>query len=164
MVNTYNNLEGYIQKLLTSIGIYHPIQLNIETIYPRLGLCVYYLPQESMVIEKNIFLDNRKDATEQWQDFTHELCHIRWHEGDQAFISVLMREYQEWKAENFSQHLCIPSFMLDRITLPNSEKEAIWLLMETFNVEYSFAKKRLNQYIRNLYSQEASTIQQVSQC
>lgn len=150
MGNTYNNLEEYIQKLLTSIGIYHPHQLNIETIYPRLGLCVYYFPHEAMVIEKNIFLDNRKGEAENWQNFAHELCHVRWHEGDQAFISVLMREWQEWKAENFSQHLCIPTFMLNKITLPNNENEAVWMIMETFRVTRPFAEKRLRQYIQNM--------------
>ncbi|WP_407951628.1 hypothetical protein [Planococcus sp. A6] len=36
-----------------------------------------------------------------------------WHAGDQALMPLTMRDYQEWKAENFSQHLCLPTFMLE---------------------------------------------------
>lgn len=71
------------------------------------------------------------------------------HAGDQALIPLSMREYQEWKAENFSQHLCIPTFMLDKMELPNHEKEAVWMIMETFGVERWFAEKRLCQYLSN---------------
>ncbi|MGE6368344.1 ImmA/IrrE family metallo-endopeptidase [Planococcus kocurii] len=113
MANTYNNLEDYVMNLLSRINIYYPYQLTIETIYPRLGLSVYYLPQDSMAIADNLFLDNRMSDAALWQEFGHELCHILWHAGDQALIPLSMREYQEWKAENFAQHLCIPTFMLN---------------------------------------------------
>ncbi|ANU13501.1 phage-like element PBSX protein [Planococcus halocryophilus Or1] len=149
MANTYNNLEDYITKLLHRIDIFHPHQLTMENIYPRLGLTVYHIPQDSMAIEGIIFLDNRKTDAYQWQDFGHELCHALWHAGDQALIPLSMREYQEWKAENFSQHLCIPTFMLDKMELPNHEKEAVWMIMETFGVERWFAEKRLRQYLSN---------------
>lgn len=150
MGNTYNNLEEYVTKLLNRINIYQPHHMTIEKVYSRLGLSVHYIPHDSMVIAGKIFLDNRKNDAALWQDFGHELCHALWHAGDQAFIPFSMREYQEWKAENFAQHLCMPTFMLNSITLPNNEKEAVWLLMETFGVEYWFAEKRLRQYIRNL--------------
>lgn len=150
MVNTYNNLEEYIKQLLKRIGIFQPHQLSIKNIYPRLNLSVYYIPHDSMAIDSILFLDNRKSDEAQWQDFGHELCHVFWHSGDQALIPLSMREYQEWKAENFSQHLCIPTFMLDKIKLPDNENEAIWMIMETFGVERWFAEKRLRQYINNL--------------
>lgn len=150
MANTYNNLEEYITQLLNRIDIYHPHQLSIENIYPRLDLTMYYIPHNSMAIASNLFLDNRKNDAALWQDFGHELCHALWHAGDQALIPLSMREYQEWKAENFAQHLCIPTFMLHRMKLPEHENEAIWLLMETFGVERWFAEKRLRQYIQNL--------------
>ncbi|ANU28410.1 ImmA/IrrE family metallo-endopeptidase [Planococcus versutus] len=150
MGNTYNSIEEYIRQLINSIGIYHPHQLNIENIYPRLKLSIFYIPHESMAIGGNLFLDNRKSDAAQWQDFGHELGHTLFHVGDQAFIPLSMREWQEWKAENFSQHLCIPTFMLNKITLPNNENEAIWLIMETFGVTRPFAEKRLRQYIQNM--------------
>lgn len=149
MGNTYNNMEEYIQKLLNSIGIYHPHQLNLEDVSARLGLAIYYIPHDSMAIGGKLFLNNRKSDHGQWQDFGHELAHALWHAGDQAIIPLSMREYQEWKAENFAQHLCIPTFMLDKMKLPNYEKEAVWIIMETFGVERCFAEKRLRQYLAN---------------
>ncbi|MBD8013844.1 ImmA/IrrE family metallo-endopeptidase [Planococcus wigleyi] len=150
MNNTYNNLEEYIAQLLNRIDIFHPHELSIGNIYPRLGLTVHYIPHDSMAIAGNLFLDNRKNEEAQWQDFGHELCHALWHAGDQAILPLSMREYQEWKAENFSQHFCIPSLMLNKMRLPNNENEAIWMIMETFGVERWFAEKRLQQYLRNL--------------
>lgn len=150
MVKYYNNLEDYIKQLLNSIGIYHPHQLNMETVSTRLGIVVHRIPHKSMCVEDNIFLNSALDDRECWEEFGHELCHAKWHAGNQVFIHALMRELQEWKAENFSQHLCIPSFMLNQIKLPDHESEAIWLIMETFGVTRDFAKKRLEQYLRNL--------------
>lgn len=150
MKRPYNHLEEYIRKLVQGIGVYHPHQLNIEVISSRLGLSVHYLAIDSMFMAGHIFLDSRKTDAQQWQDFAHELCHARWHEGDQALISVLMREYQEWKADNFARNLCIPTFMIENMKLPPYEKEAIWMLQETFGVEREFAAIRLQQYLRNL--------------
>lgn len=152
MGNTYSNLEEYVLQFLNRIGIYHPHQLNLENIYPRLGFSIHFIPFDSMFVANNIFLDSRKSETQQWQDFSHELCHALWHAGDQALIPLSMREYQEWKAENFAQQLCVPSFMLDNMNLPAYERDAVWMIMEKFGVERTFAEKRLQQYIRNAYS------------
>ena len=149
MANTYNNLEEYILQLLNRMDIYHPHQLNIENVYQRLGLHIHYLPYGSLCVEGNIFLDSRKSETHQWEDFGHELCHALWHAGDQALIPLSMREYQEWKAENFAQNFCIPSFMLRNMNLPAYEREAVWMLMERFGVSRKFAEKRLRQFFRN---------------
>lgn len=149
-MNTYNNLEEYILLLLNRLDILHPHQLNIDSISQRLGMNTHYIPYESMYIDGTFFLDSRKDDSDQWQDFGHELCHALWHAGDQALIPFSMLEYQEWKAENFAQHLCIPSFMLNDMKLPDYEREAVWMIMEAFKVDKEFAEKRLNQFLRNL--------------
>lgn len=150
MANTYNNLEEYVRQLLHRINIYHPHQLNIEDVYSRLGLEVHFLEQDPMFVFGRIFLDSRTSNAAQWQDFGHELCHALWHAGNQALIPLSMREFQEWKAENFAQHLCVPSFMLNALKLPESEGQAVWLIQEEFGVTKSFAEKRLEQYMRNL--------------
>lgn len=152
MTDSYNNLEEYVLRLFNLIDIYHPPQLTIENIYQRLGLAVHYLPYDAMFVAGNLFLDSRRNDAEQWQDFGHEVAHALLHAGDQAVLPLSMREYQEWKAENFSQHFCIPSFMLNNLILPNYEREAVWLIMENFGVEREFAEKRLQQYLRNLYN------------
>ncbi|MDE0581512.1 ImmA/IrrE family metallo-endopeptidase [Planococcus sp. A6] len=149
-MNLYNHLEEYINKLLNRIDVHSPHQLNITVISARLGLSVHYLPIDSMYLAGHIFLDSRKTDVQQWQDFAHELPHSCWHEGDQALISVMMREYQEWKADNFARNLCIPTFMIENMKLPSYEKEAIWMLQETFGVEKEFAAIRLQQYLQNL--------------
>ncbi|WP_262499732.1 ImmA/IrrE family metallo-endopeptidase [Planococcus sp. ANT_H30] len=95
-------------------------------------------------------MDERVTTTEQWQEFGHELCHAPWHSGNQITMPIPYQVYQENKSNNFAQYACIPSFMLHNMTLPNNEKEAIWLIMETFGVEHWFAEKRLRQYMQNL--------------
>lgn len=152
MANTYNHLEEYVMQLLNRIDIYHPHQLNVENIYPRLRLSIHYIPHDAMFVAGNMFLDSRKSEAVQWQDFGHELCHALWHAGDQALIPLSMREYQEWKAENFAQNLCVPSFMLRNMELPAYERQAVWMIMEKFNVTREFAEKRLHQYIQNTYN------------
>lgn len=147
---TYTHSEDYITQLLRRIDIHHPRQLNIETIAPRLGLEVHQFPHEPLYIAGNVFLDARSTQERQWQDFGHELCHALWHAGDQALIPLTMRELQEWKANSFAQQFCIPTFMLESIKLPDNDYKAVWLIQETFGVEYEFAEKRLQQYMQNL--------------
>jgi Zn-dependent peptidase ImmA (M78 family) len=146
---TYNLLEEYIMKMYHSIGIYHPHQLDNEDISSRLGMVLVYMPAKSFNVENLIVLDERNSDTEQWQDFGHELCHALMHIGNQNRMPLPFRLYQEWKASSFSLHACIPTFMLDKMELPESEAKAVNMIHETFGVEYSFAKKRLDQYIRN---------------
>lgn len=111
----YSLLEDYIRELYWKFGIYHPHQLNIETLSTKMGLVVYYIPHKPMYIAGNLFLDNRNPEQEQWQSFGHELCHALWHIGNQNLFPKLYRDYQEFKANNFAQHACIPTFMLDRM-------------------------------------------------
>lgn len=159
---TYNHLEEYVCRFLHLIDVYSPHQLNLENVHTRLGLQLFYIPHNSMAIDGAVFLDNRKTESEQWEDFAHEICHVIFHAGDQAVLPLPMREYQEWKAENFAQHLCIPTFMLERLNLPAYEKDAVWMIMETFGVTRIFAEKRLRQYVSNLYSQRPLKIHRIS--
>ncbi|WP_017379780.1 ImmA/IrrE family metallo-endopeptidase [Paenisporosarcina sp. TG-14] len=146
MKKQYSLLEDYIQKLYKKFGICHPNQLNIETVSSRLGLVVYYIPHKPMYIAGNVFLDARKSRQEQWQSYGHELCHALWHNGNQHVIPKPFRDYQEIKANNFAQHACIPTFMLQRLDLAADNRRVIYLIMQTFNVDYRFAEKRLMQY------------------
>lgn len=148
MLVVYNNVEQYVMQLLNRIDIYHPHQLNAEEITSRLGLTVAYLHFKSACIDGHIFLDSRKDDAEQWEDFGHELCHALWHAGDQAVLPISMTEYQEWRADSFALNLCIPSFMLDQLQLPDYERQAVWILMEKFDVSKAFAERRLELYLR----------------
>jgi len=146
---TYNLMEEYVKKMYNTIGIYHPHQLDMESIASRLGAMLIYLPYRSMTMRNAILIDDRLTECQKWQEFGHELCHVEWHDGNQRVLPPAYLEYQEWKADSFAQHACVPTFMLDRITLPSNQNKAIWTIQETFKVERSFAEKRLQQYINN---------------
>lgn len=147
---TYGHLEDYIKNLLVENKIIHPWQLNLDNVTLQLGKEVFYLPYPSMCVDGEIFLDQRCSKAKIWQEFAHELCHSRLHEGDQALISAMQKDYQEFKADNFAQHFCIPSFMLDQMKFTEHDRDPVLRLQETFGVEYEFAQKRLEQYIRKL--------------
>jgi hypothetical protein len=149
---TYNLMEEYIKKMYNTIGIYWPHQLDMESIAARLGTTLVYLPYGSMTFENAILIDDRLTSNQQWQEFGHELCHIEWHDGNQRVLPSSFLEYQEWKASNFAYHACVPTFMLDIMELPDCEAQAVNMIQETFHVEYSFAKKRLDLYLQNLMS------------
>ena len=145
----YTHLEDYIFNLYSNIGISHPRQLNPEIVASRLGLTILYKPIDSVTGGDLIILDERLTDPQQWQDFGHELCHSLFHPSNQLKIPKPFKVYQEWKANSFAEHLCVPTFMLNILTLPDTETKAIWLIQEKFGVERDFAEKRLHQYLNN---------------
>ena len=153
MRRSFTHLEEYIYAMYTKIGIYHPHQLDIEDIASRLGMQVFYMPHKPMYINGVFFLDNRTTATKQWQSFCHELCHALLHAGDQLNMPPPFRDYQEWQADSFALHACVPTSMLIDIGLPSDEKRAVWMVQETFGVEYDFAAKRLDKWKKKIEGQ-----------
>lgn len=149
MKYVYNNIEEYVKRVYRSIDIYVPRQLDMETIASRLGLNVVFFPCESVVIDQSIIIDSRLSPEQQWQDFGHELCHALLHVGNQISVPIPFKLYQEWKATNFSYHVCIPTFMLLDMELPTEERLAVYEVRKTFKVEQEFAQKRLDQYLAN---------------
>ncbi|WP_107950873.1 ImmA/IrrE family metallo-endopeptidase [Lysinibacillus parviboronicapiens] len=149
MTFVYTHLEDYIRDLYISIGVTRPEHLDLKIIATRLGFSLFFSPFDSTNIGNVIFIDTRLSREEQWQEFGHELCHGTQHSGNQAKSPPLFREYQEWKANNFMYHACVPTFMLNKIVLPSNKEKAIFLIQKTFNVEYWFAEKRLDQYLNN---------------
>lgn len=145
----YSHLEDYIYNLYTSIGITNPKQLDPRIIAPLLGITLIYLPYDSTNTGSVIFLDSRLSKEEQWQEFGHESCHATLHSGNQAKSNHLFREYQEWKANSFALHFCVPTFMLKQVKLPKNKELAIIKICLLFNVEYDFAEKRLEHYLNN---------------
>ncbi|MFD2628915.1 ImmA/IrrE family metallo-endopeptidase [Oceanobacillus kapialis] len=85
-----------------------------------------------------IFLNGQKNEMIQWQEFAHEVAHVMWHVGRQELLPLSFFELQEWQATYFGYHLCIPTFMVEDYTRITPYK-----VMELFNVEYSFACKRI---------------------
>lgn len=149
MTFVYTHLEDYIKNLYLSIGVTSPDQLDPKNIAALLGINLIYLPCDSTNLGNVIFLDSRLSKEEQWQEFGHESCHATLHSGNQAKSNPLFREYQEWKANSFALHFCVPTFMLNQIKLPKKKELAIIKICLLFNVEYDFAEKRLDQYLNN---------------
>lgn len=158
MTFVYTHLEDYIYNLYTSIGITNPKQLDPRIIAPLLGITLIYLPYDSTNTGSVIFLDSRLSKEEQWQEFGHESCHATLHSGNQAKSIPLFREYQEWKANSFALHFCVPTFMLNKITLPIDKELAIIKICLLFNVEYDFAEKRLDHYLNNHFPENYEPI------
>ncbi|WBF54865.1 ImmA/IrrE family metallo-endopeptidase [Lysinibacillus sp. JK80] len=158
----YSHLEDYIHQFYTSLNIRNPSFLNLENISIHLGLKVFYWYDKSQALFINgrsyIFINKRLTKQQQWQEFCHELAHVLLHTGDQFYMSPLFREYQEYKANNFMYHACMPTFMLDELQLRDIRTKTVIKLQELFNVEYEFALKRLKQYYNKQIVQNCNHI------
>ena len=156
----YSHLEDYIKNLYTSIGINKPEQLNRYSIAFKLGITLYTFNGASEGVYSNgrqyIFLNRNLTEREQWQEFGHELCHVLRHAGNQKKMSRTFIEYQEWQADNFTLHFCIPTFMLRGLGLPQDHQKAIWEIRKNFNVTHEFACKRLDMYKSKVYQEVVS--------
>lgn len=139
--------EEFIQKFYKLLKINKPQELDFRIISLQLKIKVFYWPDKSqaLFLRENtyIFLNEQLTDSQQWQDFCHELGHVLLHTGNQLRMYPLFREYQEYKANNFMYHACVPSFMLDELEPSDLTVENVQRL---FNVEYDFAFKRLEQY------------------
>jgi Zn-dependent peptidase ImmA (M78 family) len=98
----------------------------------------------------SIILDIYKSEQEQWEDFGHELAHILWHGGNQIEMPDTLARFQEVKANNFALQFCVPTFMLLDLVIPHNLNEAVFFIMETFNVTGDFARKKLMHLERQL--------------
>lgn len=149
----YSHLEEYIKEFYTQMGIITPSLLDYREISVNIGIKVFYWPDSSQALFANekpfIFLDETLSQQQQWQEFCHELAHVLLHTGDQFYMSPLFREYQEFKANNFMYHACMPTFMLKDLQLYDYMPQTVMKLQELFNVEYEFSLKRLTQYLNN---------------
>lgn len=100
----------------------------------------------------SVVLDSRTSRQQQWEDFIHELGHVIKHCGNQFNMNHMFRQLQEYQANRFMYHFCVPTFMLEKISLPRMQSEAVKLIGDTFNVTYPFAAKRLEMYKRKQFS------------
>ncbi|MEV9639527.1 ImmA/IrrE family metallo-endopeptidase [Mammaliicoccus sciuri] len=149
-----SHLEDYIQQLYKDLSIRHPSQLNKYVIGERLNIGVYLTSGSSEAFywqgRYYIFIDRSLNSRQRWQDFGHELCHVLRHSGHQGRMPPPFRQLQEWQADNFGYHFCVPTFMLQRIRLPPDQRAAAALIAETFNVDYRFAEIRLDRYVSKM--------------
>ncbi|MGG0511546.1 ImmA/IrrE family metallo-endopeptidase [Bacillus pseudomycoides] len=155
-------IEDYIEKLYNSLSINTPEQLDIITIAKKLNIWIHFAPFGSRAICRgnlpSIIIDNRKSSYQQWEDFSHELCHVLFHTGNQIYVPKLFLDYQETKAKNFMLHFCVPTFMLRSLDFPETRKETIYLISKTFNVSSEVAEQRLLHFENQLLSSYSQII------
>ncbi|MED2945466.1 ImmA/IrrE family metallo-endopeptidase [Bacillus swezeyi] len=154
----YSTLEEEIKDIYSSIGILKPTTglWDLELIAEKLKIIVHYKAKGSEAVRvlgmPCIIIDSRLSKKKKWEDFCHELCHVIHHVGIQANLPDLFIELQENHANAFMYHFAVPSFMLNRVKLPQIKSEAVNLISDLFCVSHSFATKRLEMYIRKLHS------------
>lgn len=147
----YSTIENAIRKLLISLSIETPEQLDMFEIARKLNVNLYFIDgiceANTLGAQNNIFINENLCLEKKRQSFAHELGHILLHDGYQLRLKDSFVDYQEWKANSFMYHFCVPTFMLEQIQFPRLFKQAAWLIAETFNVELHFAAIRLKQWI-----------------
>lgn len=141
-MNTH--LEDFIQDLYRSMGITKPSQLDMLLIAKELNVEIIY--KENAFRFDNEIILVRGTRREEWMEFGHEVCHFLRHSGNQLNMHRLFMKLQEWQAESFMYHFCVPSFMLRDLDLPRNRKKAIWEIQKTFAVSYEFAEIRLEKF------------------
>lgn len=140
----YSHLEDYIVNLYKVLNIHKPYQIDMFSIAAQLGIEINY---HNVVFRlgNEVILKNNSPP-QQWMDFGHELAHVLIHSGSQLNMYPLYRDYQEWRAELFALHFCVPTFMLEQL-----KEVSVYDVMSLFNVDYDFAQKRLEMFQRKEY-------------
>nr|WP_289038197.1 ImmA/IrrE family metallo-endopeptidase [uncultured Allobacillus sp.] len=140
-MNTH--LEDYIHNLYKHLSITEPQHLTIESIAQKLGLTVDY---GSVAFRFGDFIILQETNEQQeWQQFGHEVCHYLRHHGSQLTMAKTFMQLQEYQADYFAYHFCVPTFMLDQI-----DNLSIHDIINLFNVEYDFAQRRFDIYENKL--------------
>lgn len=141
---TYSHLEDYIFNLYKEIGITTPEQIKLAEIAQKIGIKIHY--SNYSLRYDNYIVIKQSTKQKEWQDFGHEVCHYLIHEGNHLNMFPMFRDFQEWQANLFAYHFCVPTFMLDRVKV-----KTIYDIIDLFNVESPFAEKRLELYQNKLY-------------
>ena len=139
-------LEDWIYQLYKQIGISFPGQLDFQVIADRLGIQLEFWEVSSRLYNRKLIIDSRLSPEEQWQDFAHEICHKLRHAGNHMVMPDMFLELQEFQANHFVLHFCVPTFMLRKLNFRKSRKETIYLISNTFGVTFELANKRLELY------------------
>lgn len=150
MIYTFTNLEESIKSLYFSLDIKKPYEIDMWQFANKFDIWIEFEEGKSELVEpqKDLFticLDSRISSQKQWQDFAHELGHVIRHVGKQHELREYFRDLQEFQANNFMYHFCVPTFMLIEYNVSNclDIEHGAKFVSDTFNVTEKFAKKRL---------------------
>lgn len=148
-------LEEWVEGLYKQIGITSPSDLTIENVSARLRIGVTFAPgvSDEVIFDADyahIFINSLHCPQRQWEVFCHELCHPLRHLGNQLLLPDEFRKWQERDAQAFQFYAAVPFFLLQKLELPDHEKELIDLLSVEFGVTHRFAKRRWEQVLRRI--------------
>lgn len=142
-----SHLEEYVKNMYLNFGFTEPYHIDMSRIASYFNIWVHYEDVNSMMIKHDgmysIILDSRLSKEKQWEDFAHELCHVLKHAGNQLNMNKMFRELQEFQANQFMYHFCVPTFMLLKLDFPELRCHAAKMIAELFNVTEEFAAKRV---------------------
>ncbi len=135
----YTHLEDSVRDLYRYLKIQSPQELGIDVIASKLNLNVLYGGVSLRL--GNDFVIKKSTEQKEWQLFGHEVGHYLRHSGNHLVMHPLFMDLQEYQANYFAYHFCVPTFMLQGLYSLN-----VYQIMNLFNVEYEFAETRLNMY------------------
>ncbi len=160
---TYTHLEDFIQNIYLKLNIQEPQQLSLNSIADTLNIGIHSICTNSQVIlferKYYIFLNDHLTASKQFEEFGHELGHVFLHAANQQHMHPDYRLYQEWKANLFALHFCIPTFMLQNLQ-PNQLDP--YIISDLFGVTVEFACKRLSLYHQRILQYQSLKLLQRS--
>jgi Zn-dependent peptidase ImmA (M78 family) len=155
---SYTPLEEYIKDLYHELSIFVPGQIDMLDICKKLNINLDFDSSiGSVAYERkntlNMIINTYQTSQQQWQDFGHELCHLLKHGGSQRKLNKMFILRQEFQANNFMYHFCVPTFMLLNYDINNyfNIKDGIPFITQTFNVSQEFAEQRLSHFKNQLY-------------
>lgn len=153
-----SHLEEYVKNVYCRLGMTSPQHIDMLRIARELDIWVHFEDTGSMMVKHDgmysIVLNQRQSAEEQWEDFAHELCHVLKHAGNHFHMNKLFRELQEFQANQFMYHFCVPTFMLLQMEFPQWRSHAVSMIASAFRVTKKFAERRLE-----LFEQRKAGIQ-----
>lgn len=156
-----NRTELFITRFYESINVGGPEQLSIESLSERMNLCVNYWEFTSEIINYKgvykVFINEKLNEQQQWQDFGHEIGHFFWHGGNRNCMTHHFVRFQEIKSDYFAYHFCVPTFML-----LNLEEVTVYAVMNLFNVEFDFALRRLEMYKSKVLERKTQNCEAIS--
>ncbi|MED1533916.1 ImmA/IrrE family metallo-endopeptidase [Bacillus altitudinis] len=156
MLNTYtqSHLEDWIERFLRGKQITSPSDLEIIELCRKMNIFIVQHEKRTCMTEicgvYVISIDSRSDPFQQRCELAHELWHILIEGGNNAVMPLQWKQYQEYKANYFSYHFCIPTFMLKNLNLPADQNKAALLVADIFKVTCEFAKRRLGLYYNKI--------------
>ena len=146
-----NRTEYFIKRIYEHIDIDDPGDLTIENVSSLLNLTVNYWDDGSCLVNhKNnyeVFINQDLSKQGQWQEFGHEMKHYFLDCGGRKYLTSMFIDHLENKANYFAYHFCVPTFMLQNLKGVSAHDIAT-----LFNVEFSFALKRLEMYKNNMFA------------